>query len=181
MTKLTRKTKLPLTNREKLWKQVNKKVRKVVYTFNPNLYDHSLFYEVDPPTRQRDTTTTVADSYDDDSFKWSNVISNIDWSGKKLTNAINGSGIWQLMYDTAKAFVVTNRPNELKLFEKMYPKQLPRDCFINLYDVNSKSGINPHCDHVSFCTIVLCLEGNKDDSLVLIQETNEPIRHFVYK
>jgi hypothetical protein len=81
MTKLTRKTKVPLTNRQKLWKQVNKKVRKVVYTFNPNLYDHSLFYEVDPPTRQRDTTTTIADCYNDDSFKWSNVISNIDWSG----------------------------------------------------------------------------------------------------
>ena len=94
---------------------------------------------------------------------------------KKLTNAIKGSGIWQLMYDTAKAFIETNRPNELKLFEKMYPKKLPRDCFINLYDVNSKSGINPHADHVSFLSVVLCLEGNKDDSLVLIQETNEPL------
>jgi hypothetical protein len=94
---------------------------------------------------------------------------------KPLTNAIEGSGIWPLMYDTAKAFVETNRPNELELFKEMYSTKLPRDCFINLYDVNLESGIDIHCDHVSFCTIVLCLEGNKDDSLVLIQETNEPL------
>ena len=86
MTKLTRKIKLPLTNREKLWKQVNKKVTKVVYTFNPNIYDHSLFYEVDPITRLNDTTTTITDCYDDDSFKWSNVISNIDWSGVETSD-----------------------------------------------------------------------------------------------
>ena len=94
---------------------------------------------------------------------------------KPLLNAIEDSGIWELMYTVAKAFVKTNRPNELELFKEMYSTKLPRDCFINLYDVNSESGINPHRDHVSFCTIVVCLEGNKDDSLVLTQETSKPL------
>jgi hypothetical protein len=70
-----RKKKRTLTNREKLWKQVNKKVKKITYTLNPN----SHFYE--------DETQVVCNDfvpdrgYDDDSFQWAEVASNIDWTG----------------------------------------------------------------------------------------------------
>jgi hypothetical protein len=70
-----RKKKRALTNREKLWKQVNKKVKKITYTLNPN----SRFYE--------DETQVVCNDfvpdrgYDDDSFQWAEVASNIDWTG----------------------------------------------------------------------------------------------------
>ena len=94
---------------------------------------------------------------------------------KRLLNAVECSGIWSLLYTVAKSFVETNRPSELELFTEMYSTELPRDCFINLYDVNFESGISPHRDHVSFCTVVVCLEGNEDDSLVLTQETSEPL------
>lgn len=71
-----RKKKRTLTNREKLWKQVNKKVKKITYTLNPN----SHFYEEDETTVVR--KDFVPDrGYDDDSFQWVEVASNIDWSG----------------------------------------------------------------------------------------------------
>lgn len=67
---------------------------------------------------------------------------------KRLLNAVECSGIWSLLYTVAKSFVETNRPSELELFTEMYSTELPRDCFINLYDVNFESGISPHRDHV---------------------------------
>lgn len=70
-----RKKKRALTNREKLWKQVNKRVNKIKYTLNPN----SHFYEDEIPVVRRDIVPDRG--YDDDSFQWAKVASNIDWSG----------------------------------------------------------------------------------------------------
>lgn len=64
-----------LTNHERLWKQVNKRVNKIKYTLNPN----SHFYEDENPVVRRDIVHDRG--YDDDSFKWAEVASNIDWSG----------------------------------------------------------------------------------------------------
>ena len=66
-----------LTNREKLWKQVNKRITKVVYTLNPN---SRYLYDELPAPKQIDDTV-LDDGYDEESFKWTTVISNIDWSG----------------------------------------------------------------------------------------------------
>lgn len=80
---------------------------------------------------------------------------------EQLTNAVKNSGIWQLLHAVAMDFIEKNRSSELELFKEMYPTELPRDCFINLNDVGFKCGIHAHRDHVSFCTIVVCLEGKK--------------------
>ena len=74
-----RKKKRALTNREKLWKLVNKRVKKVKYTLNPN----SHFYEDEIPVVRRDIVPDRG--YDDDSFQWAKVASNIDWSGLLTT------------------------------------------------------------------------------------------------
>ena len=74
-----RKKKRALTNREKLWKQVNKKVKKIKYTINPN----SHFYEDEFTVVRRDIVPDRG--YDDDSFQWAKVASNIDWSGLLTT------------------------------------------------------------------------------------------------
>ena len=34
---------------------------------------------------------------------------------------------------------------------------MPRDCFVNMYEKNRVSALALHRDHVSFCTVVLCL------------------------
>ena len=68
-----------LTNRERLWKQVNKRVHKIKYTLNPN----SHFYEDEFPVVRRDIVSDRG--YDDDSFQWAKVASNIDWSGLLTT------------------------------------------------------------------------------------------------
>ena len=74
-----RRKKRTLTNREKLWKQVNKRVKKIKYTLNPN----SHFYEDEIPVVRRDIVPDRG--YDDDSFQWAKVASNIDWSGLLTT------------------------------------------------------------------------------------------------
>ena len=74
-----RKKKRTLTNREKLWKLVNKRVKKIKYTLNPN----SHFYEDEIPVVRRDIVPDRG--YDDDSFQWAKVASNIDWSGLLTT------------------------------------------------------------------------------------------------
>jgi len=70
-----RNKKRTLTNREKLWKQVNKKVKKITYTLNP----HSHFYEDETPVVRKDFVPNCG--YDVDSFQLAEVASNIDWSG----------------------------------------------------------------------------------------------------
>lgn len=92
---------------------------------------------------------------------------------KRLCNAIRTSQIYERLYAAAHSFVKTNRSHELKLFEKMYLSKHPRDCFINLYDLDLESGIATHRDHVSFCTVVVCLQGNSEGNLVITQETGE--------
>ena len=78
---IKKRKKRTLTNREKLWKQVNKKVKKITYTLNPN----SHFYEDETPV----VKNFVPDhGYDDDSFQWAEVASNIDWTG--LLTAVDG-------------------------------------------------------------------------------------------
>ena len=75
----TRRKKKALTNCEKLWRQVNKKVTKVVYTLNPN----SHFYDEEIPIVRKDIVSD--NGYDTESFKWAKVASNIDWSGLLTT------------------------------------------------------------------------------------------------
>ena len=91
-----------------------------------------------------------------------------------LTRSLTTSKIWKLIYNAAHTFVKENRPYELGLFEKMF-KSYPRDCFINLYDTGLTCGIAKHSDHVSFCTVVLCLKGNGEGNLILIQENGNPL------
>ena len=74
-----RSKKRTLTNREKLWKQVNKKVKKITYTLNPN----SHFYEDKIPVARK--VVDHDSGYDNDSFQWAKVASNIDWSGLLTT------------------------------------------------------------------------------------------------
>jgi hypothetical protein len=74
-----RSKKRALTNREKLWKQVNKKVKKITYTLNPN----SHFYEDETPVVRK--VVEPDRGYDNDSFQWAKVASNIDWSGLLTT------------------------------------------------------------------------------------------------
>jgi hypothetical protein len=92
---------------------------------------------------------------------------------KLLERLLTESGMWELFYDTALEFITTNRHNELKQFTRIYSSKLPRDCFINLYDVGVRCGVKPHRDHVSFCTVVLCLVGSGEGNLVIKQETGE--------
>lgn len=81
--KKTRKMKLVLTNRQRLWKQVNTKVKQVSYTFNPNIYEHSIeYYELTPQAKE----TSIANYYNSDSFTWADIASNIDWSEIETTN-----------------------------------------------------------------------------------------------
>ena len=92
---------------------------------------------------------------------------------RRLSNALVNSGISELVYTKALSFVEDNRNSDVELFKSMYSSKLPRDCFINLYDADLKSGIAAHRDHVSFCTVVVCLEGNSEGNLVITQETGE--------
>ena len=101
-------------------------------------------------------------------FKFSNV-------PKRLKDAVQASGIWGILHRTARSFVEANRPVELDLFDNLYDSGLPRDCFINFYGIDVISGISPHRDHVSFCTIVLCLYGTGEGNLVLTKENGEPL------
>ena len=81
------------------------------------------------------------------------------------------------MHNAATNFIAMNRPNELKLFLKCYPTNVPRDCFVSIYDSGCESGILKHSDHVSFCTVVFCLQGSIDESkdLILTLENNEEL------
>ena len=89
-----------------------------------------------------------------------------------LRKSLTASGIWAFFYNHARAFIAANRANELLLFERIYSTKLPRDCFVNVYAVGAIAcGINPHRDHVSFCTVVLCLLGNNEGNLKLCLET----------
>ena len=94
-----------------------------------------------------------------------------------LSESLTASGIWAFFYDHARAFVSDNRGKvELTVFDEIYSKKLPRDCFVNVYAVGAIAcGINPHRDHVSFCTVVLCLLGNNEGNLKLRLETNETV------
>ena len=94
---------------------------------------------------------------------------------KRLKDATQECGIWGILHRTARSFVEANRPAELDLFDDMYESGLPRACFINFYGVDVISGVLPHRDHVSFCTIVLCLYGTGEGNLVLTKETGEPL------
>ena len=67
------------------------------------------------------------------------------------------SSVWSLIFNSARMFICNNRSKEIKLFDKIYKDYMPRDCFVNLYERNVISAIAPHSDHVSFCTVVLCL------------------------
>ena len=68
-----------LTTREKLWKQVNKKITKVKYTFNPTLYEHSSFYEVLEP-KPKPITLKESIEEDQETKLWTTITSEIDWS-----------------------------------------------------------------------------------------------------
>ena len=82
--------------------------------------------------------------------------------------------IFGLVYDAARKFIDTNRPHEIYLFDKFYPTAVPPDSFVSVYESGCVSGISRHSDHVSFCTVVLCLKGTVGKDLTLTQENNEP-------
>lgn len=69
--------KILLTTREKLWKQVNKKVTQVKYTFDPTLYEHSLFYE-DIPQKPFKAVLNEQDNHENS--HWVQIMTEIDWS-----------------------------------------------------------------------------------------------------
>ena len=80
--------------------------------------------------------------------------------------------VWRLLFVSAREFVKKNRASEITLFNKIYIGEKPRDCFINLYESGSTSSLSRHRDHVSFCTIVLCLlnDASEGGNLVLFDE-----------
>lgn len=73
-----------LTTREKLWKQVNKKVTKVKYTFNPTLYEHSFFYE-ENESKSKPITLKEKTEDEEEIKQWTAVISEIDWSDIQMS------------------------------------------------------------------------------------------------
>lgn len=97
----------------------------------------------------------------------------------KIAVRIMKQGILKLMYDTARKFVVENRPfNEIALFDNMFSNEIPRNCFVNLYPIGITSGLKSHRDQSSFCSVVLCLlEG--EGSLILTTETGEKTSVFL--
>ena len=68
------------TIREMLWKQVNKKITKVKYTFNPTLYEHSFFYEDPSIKKMKNVLNAPPYEDDDENLQWDSVMSKIDWS-----------------------------------------------------------------------------------------------------
>ena len=106
-----RRKKRTLTNREKLWKQVNKRVKKIKYTLNPN----SHFYEDEIPVVRRDIVPDRG--YDDDSFQWAKVASNIDWSGL-LTTVDSESYVGDELEDEVTENEVTENPPLLFDFDE---------------------------------------------------------------
>ena len=100
-------------------------------------------------------------------------------NGRKLNHALLKvllkSGIMDAIYETARSFVERNRPyHEFNMFSSMFQNHLPSDCFINSYPAGMTSGVHKHRDHVSFCTVVFCLEGQCDGGLVLTTEMGQP-------
>ena len=77
-----------LTVREKLWKQVNKKINKVNYTFNPTLYEHSFFYEERPPMKTVSNNNTSLEN-DDENSQWESIVSKIEWSNLESNTCID--------------------------------------------------------------------------------------------
>jgi hypothetical protein len=109
------------------------------------------------------------------SVKSKYVISNGRKLHHGLLKALLTSGIMNAIYETAKSFVENNRPDiEFHMFSSMFQNRLPSDCFVNSYPAGITSGVNKHRDHVSFCTVVLCLEGQCDGGLVLTTEMGQP-------
>lgn len=97
---------------------------------------------------------------------------------RNLMRKLSTSGLLEIMYNSARAFVAQNRPaKELEYFDIVYTSHLPRDCFVNVYSASHDSGITRHRDLVSFCTVVFCLLDNGEGKLVLTNESNveEPI------
>ena len=79
----------------------------------------------------------------------------------------------QTINSAARSFVADKKDeNELKLFYKLFPNELPRDCFINLYPIGQSAGLNNHRDQSSFCSVVYCLLGD-GSNLILIKETGD--------
>jgi hypothetical protein len=66
------------------------------------------------------------------------------------------SGLFKIMFEAASKFVIENRsPKEIFLFDEMNSsRELPRDCFINLYAARITSGLKPHRDQSSFCSVI---------------------------
>ena len=91
----------------------------------------------------------------------------------KIALTMMKQGLLKLMYETARKFVVENRPfNEIVLFDQMFHNELPRSCFVNFYPIGITSGIKRHRDQSSFCSVVLCLLGS-EGHLILTTETKE--------
>jgi hypothetical protein len=101
-----------LSIRQQLWKQVNKKITKVKYTFNPTLYEHSFFYDDSPVQVEK----TVVNVHSDDA-QWSNIASEIDWSCL-LNNTIPD----KFEYNQNEEFNLENElsDSEDKLYEIMW-------------------------------------------------------------
>lgn len=90
-----------------------------------------------------------------------------------ILKALMRRNVMQTIYSAARSFVADNRDkNELKLFYKLFPNELPRDCFINLYPIGQSAGLNNHRDQSSFCSLVYCLLGD-GSNLILIKETGD--------
>jgi hypothetical protein len=89
-----------------------------------------------------------------------------------ISTYLQSSGLFKIMFEAASKFVIENRPHmEIFLFDEMNSsRELPRDCFINLYTARITCGLKPHRDQSSFCSIVFCLSGNSDGKLVLTTE-----------
>lgn len=92
-----------------------------------------------------------------------------------ISTYLTESGLYKIMFEAARKFVIDNRPlMEISLFDEMYSSRgLPQDCFINFYTVGVTSGLKPHRDQSSFCSVVFCLLGNSDGKLVFTTECRE--------
>ena len=81
----------------------------------------------------------------------------------------------EVLFITASNYVLTNRKSkEFNLFNSMYRDRMPTTCFLDVYIAGNDIQIGKYRDHVSFCTVVMCLEGDGEGGLTLTTETNEP-------
>lgn len=79
-------------------------------------------------------------------------------------------------YSHAVEFMSEYRNKELEKFKKKFPSSDSIERInVNLYEAGKECGVAGHCDMVSYCTVVIALQGDEDEKgcLYLTKNRNE--------